>query len=67
MSLRLRLLVPFHWPVLSLYRTSMTTLGKGICLPLFTITFLKTEALTAPTLKEISGFDMFRLFLIDWI
>ena len=29
--------------------------------------FLKTEALTAPTLKVISGFDMFRLFLIDWI
>ena len=45
----------------------MTTLGKGICLPLFTTTFLKTEALTAPTLKEISGFDMFRVFLIDWI
>jgi hypothetical protein len=24
-------------------------------------------ARTAPTLKEISGFDMFRLFLIDWM
>ena len=45
----------------------MTTLGKEIILPLLATRFLKTVARTAPTLKEISGFDMFRLFLIDWM
>jgi len=63
----LRLLVPCHWPVLSLYRTSITTFGNGIDWPFFTMTFRNTEALTAPTLKVISGFDIFRLFLIDWL
>jgi hypothetical protein len=35
--------------------------------PFFTMMFLKIEARTAPILKVFSGFDIFRLFLIDWI
>jgi len=67
MSLIDKLLVPFHWPVLlSLYLTSNATFGNVRDLPLLIMMFLKTEALTAPALKVISGFDIFRKFHIDW-
>ena len=45
----------------------MTTLGNGILWPFRSTVFLNIEALTAPTLKTVSGFDIFRLFLIDWM
>lgn len=50
-SLRLRLWVPFHLPVLSLYLTSIATFGSETDWPFFSMVLLNTDALTAPTLS----------------